>query len=731
VTTTSKSNKLVTKDPASRLLAWSADVAQARFVNATRAKLLTNLGITTIGDLLYHAPYRYLDLTNTAQLGPVQPGDATVVGTVHEVTKRSMRRPGRKQLTVTEVTLTDGTGTLIGVWFNQPWVEQSYRKGQVLAFSGDIKYRQGLKQIVQPFVEKIADAPVDAALTQGQTAGESVQSTESSHMGRVLPVHGTTEGLSVGWLRRIVAAAVDDFAQVSEYLPVAMRAAHDFPSYAWALHKLHFPESLEQAHLARQRLAYGELLDFQLLLARRRYALTREGSGHTHHEQGRARKALDENIPFELTTDQATAVSEILQDMAASKPMQRLLLGDVGTGKTIVAAYALAVAADSAGQAAMMAPTEVLAQQYAGKLGPLFDQIGVSWGLLTSATPANLRRDLLEDLALGKLSVLFGTHALLQPDVIFKRMTLAIVDEQHRFGVEQRKALHDKGWTDGCSADVLVMSATPIPRTLTLTAFGDLAASYLRERPIAGAGVSTQKVKFSAIDKPYDAVHQAVAAGRQAYIVCALIDESSQAEAVPALRLADMLSMGEFADYRVELLTGRMKSTEKAAIMDRFRAGKIDVLISTTVIEVGVDVHNATVMVILDADRYGLAQLHQLRGRVGRGQHHGEVWLVSDSFAQTAKERFEALLATTDGFKLAELDLKQRGAGELMGTRQSGLANFKIADLSRDEDLIDAARQDAFALISDNPQLESDELALLRLRVEALETQFESWKVGG
>jgi len=711
------------QDPSSRLLAWAQPIAQARFVNKTRETQLQELGLLRIGDLMHHAPHRYLDLSSTSDLGTVQPGDATVMGTVYEVRTRTLQRPGRKRLNITEVTLVDGTGTLIGVWFNQPWVKQSYKAGQTLAFSGTVKYHSGLKQITQPFVEKVADAPGSEVDASDGTGGR----VEASHMGKILPVHSATEGLSVGWLRRIIAAALDDFGQVSEYLPSNLLERNAFPPYAWALQAIHFPQHLEDAQLARQRLAYGELLDLQLLIARRRYRMTRETHGHQHIAGGTLHQALANNLPFELTDDQQRAVDEILADMAGQHPMQRLLLGDVGTGKTVVAAYALAVSVDSGGQSTMMAPTEVLAQQYANKLGPLFDQIGLSWGLLTSSTSSADRTALLADLASGQLKVLFGTHALLEDDVTFKNMTLAIVDEQHRFGVQQRKTLHDKG--EG--ADVLVMSATPIPRTLTLTAFGDLAASYLRQRPVEGAGITTKKIKFSGIGKAYDAIHAAVKAGQQAYIVCALVDESSKVEAQSAVQMMDELAAGEFSKCKVEVLTGRMKSAEKAEVMSRFRAGDIDVLISTTVIEVGVDVHNATVMAVLDADRYGLAQLHQLRGRVGRGKIPGEVWLISDSFSENAKERFAALLETTDGFRLAELDLKLRGAGELLGNRQSGIANFRIADLARDEDLVEAARQDAFALIAEDPQLQAGDCALLRTRVEALESKLDDWKVAG
>lgn len=717
------------------MLGWGQPAHTARFVNAARAQQLDTLGIQRIGDLLYHVPYRYLDLTSTAQLGLLKTGDATVVGTVYEVTRRTThsrgRSTGRRQLTITEVTLTDGTGTLIGVWFNQPWVARSYRKGQTLAFSGEVKLRNGLKQIIQPFVEKIADAADEEGAEQAeecdQHSYDASSNRSTANMGRILPVHSTTEGLSVGWLRRIIAAAIDDYAAVSEYLPTSLLRKRNLPPYNWALQQVHFPLQMADADRARERLAYGELFDLQLLIARKRYHLTRNCTGHAHQCFGKLHQALTACLPFDLTDDQDVAVSQILDDMASPHPMQRLLLGDVGTGKTVVAAYGLAVAADSGTQAAMMAPTEVLAQQYAHKLGPLFDQIGLRWALLSGSTPADARAQLLDDLRSGQIQVLFGTHALLEDDVVFAQMSLAIVDEQHRFGVQQRRALHHKGG----SADVLVMSATPIPRTLTLTAFGDLAASYLYTRPVAGAGVTTQKVSFKKIADAYDAVHAAVKKGQQAYIVCALVDESSKIEAQSAVQMMHQLAAGEFSDYRVQVLTGRMRSAEKAAIMDDFRAGKIDILVSTTVIEVGVDVHNATVMLVLDADRYGLAQLHQLRGRVGRGHVAGEVWLVSDSFARLAQERFAALLSTDDGFHLAELDLKLRGAGELLGNRQSGLANFKVADLATDSDLLDAARADALALIDADPDLAADELALLRTRIIALEDKLGDWKAAG
>jgi ATP-dependent DNA helicase RecG len=391
--------------------------------------------------------------------------------------------------------------------------------------------------------------------------------------------------------------------------------------------------------------------------------------------------------------------------------MNRMLLGDVGTGKTAVAALALASAADSHAQAAMMAPTEVLARQYAGAVGPLLDSAGVSWRLLTGSTPAPERREILAGLASGAVQVAFGTHALLTEAVEFAGLTLAIVDEQHRFGVTQRLALRGKG----AAVDLLVMTATPIPRSLALTVYGDLDASYLREHPRAGARqrVITRLVPRSGRDEAYEVVRSAVAAGRQAYVVCALVDDSEATEAKAAVREAERLRTRVFRDLRVGLLTGQMRPSDKTSTMEDFRAGRIDVLVATTVIEVGVDVPNATVMVVEDAERFGLAQLHQLRGRVGRGGHGGEVLLFADPKTAEARERMEAFVSISDGFELAERDLLLRGEGQLLGERQHGLAELRLASIAHDTQLIAEARDDAQGIVSRDPHLADVRDALL------------------
>lgn len=694
-------------DRVANLAAHDLPVVSARFVDASRAELLAKVGVSSVGDLVRHYPSRYLDLTAVHTLRDVKPGsEATVIGRVHEV---RVKRP-RPRLSVTEVAIVDGTGVLIGVWFNQPWVQQRFMAGERVAFAGKVEIDFGLKKIKAPFVEKL---PAE---------GEADQSA-----GRVLPVHGSTEGLSTGWLRRLIGAAIDDVGDVPDHLPASLREQRDLVPLAAALRDVHFPAAMTGAQAARTRLVYDELLMLQLYMAMRRHALTREQAGVAHAVDGPLLDALREHLPFTLTDDQLRATGEILADMSEPRPMNRLLLGDVGTGKTLVAAHALAAAADTGSQAAMMAPTEVLAIQYAEKLGPLLGEAGVSWGLLTGSTPTAQARELLAGVAEGHPQVLFGTHALLEDRVAFKRLTLAIVDEQHRFGVNQRLGLRGKG----AAADLLVMTATPIPRSLALTLYGDLATSYLRERPLATSGVTTRLVKPHTATPAHNAVRAAVKSGRQAYVVCALVDESETAQAKAASREVERLRNEVFPGLRVGLLTGRMRPAEKAQAMRDFRAGVTQILVSTTVIEVGVDVPNATVMIIEDADRFGLAQLHQLRGRVGRGEHPGEVWLVADPRSAESRERLAALLETTDGFELAERDLRLRGEGQVLGDRQHGLAGLRIASLIEDLSVVEAARSDAFRIVARDPHLRRPEHGPLLREVKRVYASAWQWVSSG
>ena len=693
---------------AERLKRWAHPVEEARFVDRSRAEALDRLDIGTIGSLLRHFPFRYLDLSDVRPLVKVLPGEElTVTGRVHRVT---LKQP-RPRLSIVEVALTDSTGVLLGVWFNQPYMAERFREGEHVAFAGRVEQEFGFLQMKNPFVERLgsADAP--------------------SYLGRVLPVHRATEGLSTNWLRRLIAAAVDDVADVPDHLPVSLRLRRKLMSQRAALRAMHFPRDMAEAREARRRLAYEELLCLQVVLAARRHVITMERPGIAHDTEGPVLGRLRDMIPFTLTKDQERAVDEILGDMRSSHPMNRMLLGDVGTGKTAVAAHVLAAVADTGTQAAMMAPTEVLAVQYAERVGPLLDQAGITWDLLTGSLPAGQRAEVLERVESGMTTVLFGTHALIERGVVFKRLSVAIVDEQHRFGVAQRLALRQKG----TAADMLVMTATPIPRSLALTRFGDLEISYLRERPHGNGEprVGTRLVSKAQRGTAYEEVRSAVRQGRQAYVVCALVDESDALAARSANAEARRLQREVFHDLKVGLLTGKMTPAERLDVMRRFRQGTVDVLVATTVIEVGVDVPNATVMLVEDAERFGLAQLHQLRGRVGRGIHPGSFLLFADPKTAESRARMKAVVSTTDGFALSEEDLRLRGAGQVMGEAQHGVAELMVASLVDDADLLDMARADARELVATDPHLSAPEHVALQAAARSRFADLWTWVSSG
>ncbi|TDB39904.1 MAG: ATP-dependent DNA helicase RecG [Actinobacteria bacterium] len=694
-------------NPAVRAL-WSHPVSDVRLVDARRFEALSKAGIARVEDLILHYPFRYLDLSTAGAIREVPLGDdATVVGVVRDV---RVKRP-RQRLTITEVAIADDTGVVVGVWFNQPYIAQRIKVDDRVAMAGRLEMDFGLKQMKTPFLERLdaEDGP--------------------SQLGRILPVHRATEGVSPNWMRRLVLEALSLAGDVPDPLPAALRVRRQLPSLRHSLRAIHFPRALSEVDGARRRLAYGELFTLQLAMALRRHRVVGESPGHSHTVDGERMHGLLAALPFKLTSDQSSALAEVLADMGRPAPMNRMLLGDVGTGKTAVAACALAAVADSGTQAAMMAPTEVLAAQYAGKVGPLLDAIGVRWCLLTGSTSPTARRQHLRELADGSVTVAFGTHALIQDDVTYDHLTLAIVDEQHRFGVQQRLALRRKGE----AADLLVMTATPIPRSLALTLYGDLDTSYLRERPgdRGPEHIRTRLVNATHRAAAYDVVRAAVAAGRQAYVVCALIDESDAAEARAATREAERLRTRVFPDLRVGLLTGKMRPAEKSAVMEAFRDGDVDVLVSTTVIEVGVDVPNATVMIVEDAERFGLAQLHQLRGRIGRGEHPGEFLVFADPRTEEGRQRMKAIASTSDGFALAEEDLRLRGEGELLGQRQSGLPRLRLASLVDDAELLEMAREDARTIVESDPHMELAEHALIAIEAHAMLGDDEAWVKSG
>ena len=684
------------------------EVGRLRYVSGAREKALARLGILRVRDLLLHVPHRYLDFTHTVPIAHADVGqEVTVVGTVDKVT---LKRP-RPRMQIVEVYVLDNTGVIQATFFRQPWIAEQLHVGDTVALSGKVTFVYGFKQMKAPFHE---------VLTAGDAGGAYA---------RVLPVHPVGEGITASWMRRIVAAALADMGDVCDYLPARLVARRGLMTLGRALRQVHYPAVMPAKEPARRRLAYDELLCLQLaLLTRQR--LTLAGITPTRHVvHGPYQTALRSAMPFALTAEQEQAVGEILADMADDQVMNRLLLGDVGTGKTAVAAVALAAVADTGTQAAVMAPTSVLARQYAEKLGPLLDAAGIPWVLVTGSTPADERTVAREGIAAGTVCVTFGTTAILSDDIAFSHLTLVVIDEQHRFGVDQRAALRRKG----AGADLLTMTATPIPRTLALSVYGDLACSRITQRPVQGAGVTTKSLAPENLDVAWTAIAQAVEEGHQAYVVCPLVDDTddgSELDDVPdgarsgatqlhaATRTFEELSQRIFSGLAVGLLHGRQSTAEKDEVMARFRAGDVQVLVSTTVIEVGVDVPNATVMLVLDADRFGLATLHQLRGRVGRGRVAGMVYLACAAKRGTpARQRLDALEATSDGFELAELDLRLRHEGEVLGYRQSGGVTLAVVDLASDLDLVEAAHEDARQLVRDDPSLEDPRHQALALEV--------------
>ena len=696
-----------------RTRAWDGDVSRLRYASATRSQALSRMGVDAVRDALLHVPHRYLDFSRVTPIGRADVGsEVTLVGVVDKVT---LKRP-KPRMQLVEVALVDDTGVIMCAFFKQPWLAEQLHVGDELAVSGKVTFAYGFRQMRPQFHEVVRQASEREAGAQGARGGGPQAAGQASAYARILPVHGVTEGLSPAWMRRIASAALADYGDACDFMPASLVASHRLMTEARALREAHFPSSLVAAEHARRRLAFDELLCLQAALLARQ-AISLEGTRpHAHVVDGPHMRALLAAMPFSLTGEQERAAHEILSDMAASRPMNRLLLGDVGTGKTAVAAVALAAVADSGTQAAVMAPTSVLARQYAEKLGPLFDRARIGWALVTGSTPAAERAETAASLAAGETCVLFGTTAVLGDDIRFSDLSLVVVDEQHRFGVGQRTALRTKG----SAPDQLTMTATAIPRTLALSVYGDLACSRITERPHAGAGVTTKTLTPENADVAHTAIADAVAAGHQAYVVCPLVDDAddgSELDDVPegeqatsrphsAQATFERLRNRVFPELSVGIVTGRMSAAEKDEAMADFRSGVTQVLVSTTVVEVGVDVPNATVMMVWDADRFGLATLHQLRGRVGRGEWPGTVYLVSAARGTSpAKRRLSALERTSDGLALAEMDLTLRHEGEVLGYRQSGGVTLHLVDLVADADLVEAAHADARDLVDEDPAL--------------------------
>ncbi|MSQ25384.1 MAG: ATP-dependent DNA helicase RecG [Dehalococcoidia bacterium] len=685
-------------------------VADLRGLGPYMTAKLDKLGVATVRDLLYYFPRRHIDFSRTEPIGRLEIGrDQTIIGTVFDVKVTQM---GKRPRGAAEAVISDDTGNIRIVWFNQPYVAQSLRRGMRVAVSGRVGIYRGAKVFENPEYE---------------TAGDD---RELVHTARLVPVYPVTEGVTSRRMRTLEKRVVDACATlVPEYLPPAMPARLGLLPVARAIAQAHFPESEQAKEAARRRLAFDELLLIQLGVLDRKRQWREAMPGHPLRAAPALLDPFYAQLPFPLTGAQRRAIAEVLADLARANPMSRLLQGDVGSGKTVVALAAALAAAAAGQQSALMAPTEILAEQHfrtvvrllGAEPGATQDVITfrlpgwprpVAVGLLTGGLTRKRKQQVIELTAAGDLDLLVGTHALFQKEVEFSQLALVIVDEQHRFGVMQRTELRQKGY----NPHLLVMTATPIPRSLALTLYGDLDVSTLDEMPPGRQPVRTRWLEAGRRDTVYEFIRRQVAAGRQAFVIYPLIEESEKLEAAAARQEHERLSRDIFPTLRLGLLHGRMKSADKEKTMRAFRAGELDILVSTAVVEVGVDVPNATVMLVESADRFGLAQLHQFRGRVGRGEHPSYCMLISDAPSQEASERLRIMEQVHDGFALAEEDLKLRGPGEFFGTRQSGLPDLRMARLS-DIALLNLARAEAEAIYRDDPALAKPEHANLATAV--------------
>ncbi len=655
-------------------------------VGQHRADLLARLGIATARDLLYHVPFRYLDATTVLPIarakGAPTGADVTVVGRVISTAVI----PTRRRLRVFQCVLEDASGLIECGWPGRPFLERQITRGTLLLATGPIRHFHGRQ--IQPREWIVLGGEEEAVPEKGV----------------ILPVYHATEGFTVRQIRRLVAQHLPALLpMVKEELPPAWRERERVMPLPEALRAMHQPEDIAQAEAGRRRLAFEELVLLQLVLARARWLAKRSRAGISFTVRRDLTTKLREHLPFELTGAQKRVIKEIVGDMTAPVRMHRLLQGDVGSGKTVVAHFAMLLAVENGYQAALMAPTEILAEQHALTLQRLLAPLGLVPEMLLGRLAAGEKAEIRARLRTGMSPIVVGTHALIQEEVTFRNLGLAVIDEQHRFGVAQRALLAQKNAAEG--PDVLLLSATPIPRTLALALFGDLDVSQLDELPPGRGSITTSVREARARASVYRFVREQLAAGRQAYVVYPVIDETEKSDLKAASKMHALLKEEVFPDIEVGLVHGRLPADERDRTMRRFRAGEVQVLVATTVIEVGIDVPNATVMLIEHPERFGLAQLHQLRGRVGRGA--GDSWCILLPGERGNRERLARFTETLDGFRIAELDLAERGHGELVGARQSGVVGLRYAELGKDDDLLDTAHAIARETIASDPSLEA------------------------
>jgi len=680
----------MTKDIYSLL---KSDIKTVKGVGPARASILNKMNIFTVEDMLYYFPRGYEDRTKLKKIIELVDGETVCIKAT--VFSHLAEYPVRKGLTIYKLILRDDTGSITGVWYNQKYVANSFQVGRCYIFYGKVSVKFGKREMISPVFEE--------------------EGAEQHFTGKIVPIYPLSASLTQKVVYYIIKHC---FSLVGGYVPDSLppwiREEYNLAEINYSLQNIHFPKDIQSYEIARKRLVFEELFLLQVgLFSVKHKSRQQKGIAFKNVE---IQKEFIQSLPFSLTNAQKKVIQEINQDMQKSCSMNRLVQGDVGYGKTVVAAAAIYVCVKNGYQAAMMAPTEILAEQHYKNCCDLFKEHGIEICLLTGSTPKKQKNKILEDIKEGSAHLIIGTHALIQETVQFKNLGLVITDEQHRFGVKQRSALTEKGE----NPHVLVMTATPIPRTLALILYGDLDISIINELPPGRKKVHTYVVDEKMRPRIYNFIRKQIKEGRQVYIVCPLVSESEMMEAKAAVEYEKELKEKVFPEYRIALLHGKVKPAEKEKIMKQFVHGEIDILVSTTVIEVGVDVPNASLMIIENAERFGLSQLHQLRGRVGRGQHQSYCILFNNSDSEIAYERMKIMASTNDGFKISEKDLELRGPGEFFGTRQHGLPDLKIANLFSDIEILKQVQEAAQKLLKKDSSLKHEQHQNLKKKINNL-----------
>jgi len=670
-------------------------------------KALKELGISSLADLVSHYPSRHEDLSNVKKISDLRVGErATIFARV--VGMKPVGRPVRGRSPGFSAQLYDGTGYIPATVWGRHWLQNQLLPDTKVVVSGEVQRKYGI-QLAAKSVEIVE---------------ESDEKSTGPHAGRFVPIYAVNKGIQARRMRALVHRALDEAGHILDPLPLEILFRHELPSLDDAIQEVHFPEGKAALKMAMRRLIFHELFIIQAALAARKARIEETEEGRSRVGDGLLLNRFVKSLPFGFTGAQERSIAEVLEDMRSERPMRRLLQGDVGSGKTAVAVAALLTAVEAGGQGAIMAPTEVLAEQHFLSFSKDLEDLPVNIVLLTGSLGAAERRIAHERIQNGEANIVIGTHALIQKGVEFNDLSLVVVDEQHRFGVAQRTTIKEKGATP----DTLIMTATPIPRTLSLTLYGDLEVSVIDELPPGRKPVETSVVPVDGRLDAYDAVRHELDDGRQAYVICPLVEESEALEDVRAVEeLFEELEAEIYPDRSVGLLHGRMKAAEKREVMADFRERRIDVLVATVVVEVGVNVENASAIVIEGAERFGLSQLHQLRGRVCRGIHPPKCFLVSDPKTDDSEKRLEAMVEHQDGFRLSEVDLAIRGEGTLFGSRQSGMPDLKVAKLLRDMEILVEARREAFALVESDPRLRKPEHRPLRREIRELLGESVEW----